>query len=89
MYKYLLIYFINSNDLSDLQIASRWLEYAYSTWASQHQKIKMRQELYGASFKLYKSDSDSNLTDLLMKNPQVKPAVMSTTKAILTKAMEK
>ncbi|XP_075230644.1 pumilio homolog 3-like isoform X2 [Lycorma delicatula] len=70
-------------------IASRWLEYAYSTWASQSQKLIMRQELYGNLFKLSKDETVSTLSDLFAKNPQVKPAILLTTKSIISKALEK
>ena len=70
-------------------ISASVFEYAYSTWATPQQKQHLVQEFFGEIYRTSKDNEIRHLRDVFKQSPDLKAAILATTKANLSRIIDK
>nr|CAD7201762.1 unnamed protein product [Timema douglasi] len=71
------------------KLAAPVVELAYSTWATNEQKVALRQEFYGSMYKLDKNTKIHSLANVFESLPDFKTSTLETTKSNIMKVLDK
>ncbi|XP_015601354.1 protein penguin [Cephus cinctus] len=85
----LLSFYGNVMNLVNHSISAPIMEYAYSTWATELQKLHFKQEFYGDMYKQAKDDKVKKLTDVFKSAADMKSATLTAVKRNLIKILNK
>ncbi|KAF8778010.1 Pumilio like protein [Argiope bruennichi] len=70
-------------------VAADVVELAFNECANAAQRFELVQEFYGPTFKFFKTNEVSSLSELLEKDPSQKPSIIKHMKEELTKVLDK